>query len=116
MAVVRSADRELKDSKFEGIRSRMLLDQEANSGAVTRGELVLGPGAELPRHRHLVEEAFFIVEGVGQALVEDEEIDVSAGDAVLAPASVRHGFRNDSTAPLRMAFFYPAVSPSAEFD
>ena len=116
MGVVRSQQRELKAGRFEGIRSRVILDQEAMSGAVTLGELILAGGASLPKHKHIVEEAFFIFEGRGKALLGDEVLEVTAGDAVLAPAGVYHGFRNDSGADLKMAFFYPAVSPWTEFE
>lgn len=114
MSVVRKADRELKQSKYAGVRSRMLLDPESKAGAVTMGEIVMESGSSLPLHRHLVEEAFFIIEGSGIAVIGDQEHPVSAGDAVLAPASVFHAFRNDSAAALRMNFFYPAVNPFTE--
>ena len=49
------------------------------------------------------------------ALVGDREIPIAAGDAVLAPAGVPHGFRNDSSGQLKMTFFYPAINAASEF-
>ncbi len=115
MGVVRSTDRQAGESTFSGIVGKILLDPDSGAGAVTLGELVIEPGAELPLHNHLVEEAFFIFEGRGLALIGDDEIPVSAGDAVLAPTTIYHGFRNTAETQLKMAFFYPAVNPSTEF-
>ena len=115
MGVVRSTDRQAGESKFSGIVGKILIDPDSGAGAVTLGELVIEPGAELPLHKHLVEEAFFIFEGQGLALIGDDQIPVSAGDAVLAPTDVYHGFRNSSNTQLKMSFFYPAVNPSTEF-
>lgn len=115
MGVVRSTDRQAGESKFSGIAGKILIDPASGAGAVTLGELIIEPGAELPLHKHLVEEAFFIFEGHGVALIGDDEIPVSAGDAVLAPTAVHHGFRNSGDRQLKMAFFYPAVNPVTEF-
>ena len=115
MGVVRSTDRQAGESNFSGIVGKVLLDPDAGAGAVTLGELLINPGAELPLHKHLVEEAFFVFEGEGLALIGEDEIPVSAGDAVLAPTTVYHGFRNTADTQLKMAFFYPAVNPATEF-
>ena len=79
MGVVRSTDRQAGESNFSGIAGKVLLDPDAGAGAVTLGELLIDPGAELPLHKHLVEEAFFIFEGEGLALIGEDEIPVSAG-------------------------------------
>lgn len=115
MAVIRASDRPMAAGDIEGLRARTLLDPEAGAAAVTLGELILDPGAELPLHRHRVEEAFFIIEGQGTLLLGEETVPIGAGDALLAPAGAAHGFRNDSDSPLRMTFFYPTVDPWTEF-
>ena len=114
MGVVRSSDRQAGASKFSGVVGKILVDPDADAGAVTLGELVIQPGAELPLHKHLVEEAFFIFEGQGIALIGEDEIPIGAGDAVLAPTGVFHGFCNNSHRELKMAFFYPAVNPATD--
>lgn len=114
MGVVRTTDRVMKAASFAGGNVRLLLDPEARSGAVTLGEIVMDHESVLPMHRHLVEEAFYIIEGSAIAILGDEEHRVAAGDAVLAPASVYHGFRNESGARMRMTFFYPVVNPLSE--
>ena len=115
MTVMASTEGSWKDTDFEGMRMRMIMGPDERTGAVTMGELDFAPGALLPRHTHLVEEAFRIHEGEGVALVGDREIGIKAGDAVLAPAGMPHGFRNDSSGQLKMTFFYPAINVSTEF-
>jgi len=115
MTVMASTEGSWKDTDFEGMRVRMIMGPDEGTGAVTMGELDFAPGALLPRHTHLVEEAFRIHEGEGVALVGDREIGIKAGDAVLAPAGMPHGFRNDSSGQLKMTFFYPAINVATEF-
>lgn len=114
MAHVANADRPAGPGKFDGSRVRIMLDAKAAS-PVTLGEVVLEPGAGVPPHRHKVAEAFFVISGTGTALMEDEEVTVSAGDALLAPAGDLHGFRNDSSGEIRMVFFYPTERVWAEY-
>ena len=115
MTVIPTTDGTWKDSNIDGMKVRLIMGPDQGAGAVTMGELDFAPGAVLPRHKHLVEEAFRIYEGEGVALVADQEIPIKAGDAVLAPAGMPHGFRNDSDAQLKMTFFYPAVNAVSEF-
>jgi quercetin dioxygenase-like cupin family protein len=107
MAHITMVDRPPKPGKFPGSAVRIMIDADIESSRVTMGESVMEPGAEVPSHRHRVEEAFYIIEGNGVALVGDNEIPVTAGDALLTPAGELHGFRNDSSGKLKMVFFYP---------
>lgn len=114
MIIVRTGDVEAV-SRFAGIYSKPLLSQNTGSGAVTMSELTLKPGAVLPRHVHVVEEAFFVVEGTGEAVAGEESEKVAAGAAILAPAGVPHGFRNTGDQDLRIICMYPAVNPAVKF-
>lgn len=100
-------------SRRPGISSRPLINGDTPSAAVTMLELALDPGAVLPRHGHNAEEAFYIFEGEGVALVGDAEYPVEAGTAILASTGVLHGFRNDSDRPLRITCFYPVIFPKS---
>lgn len=114
MNIVRTSEVEAK-SRFSGIFAKPLLGADNGSGAVTMSELTLRPGAVLPRHTHVVEEAFFVVEGSGEAVAGEETSAVAGGTALLAPAGVPHGFRNTGEQDLRIICMYPAVNPAANF-
>ena len=57
----------------------------------------LPPGASEGSHVHegddTLEEFYYFIEGEGVMWMDDEEFPVGAGDAVLAPPGVDHGFR-----------------------
>lgn len=103
------------DSAIDGMQFRLIMGPEEGTGAITMGELDFAPGSLLPLHTHLVEEAFRIQVGQGTALIGDQEVPISAGDAILAPAGMPHGFRNSSSGQLKLTFFYPAINVSTEF-
>ena len=115
MAYITIVDRPPKPGKFPGSSVRIMIDADTSSASVTMGESVMEPGAEVPLHRHRVQEAFYIVEGSGTALVGEEEIAVKAGDALLTLAGDLHGFRNDSNHKLKMVFFYPTDTVWADY-
>lgn len=114
MTYVAGADRPARPGKFNGSVIRIMLGEETGS-PVTLGEVVYGPGARVPLHRHKVEEVFYVISGSGIALIGDEEVAVGAGDALLAPAGGLHGFHNDSSDDIRLVFFYPAERVWAEY-
>ena len=114
MAVVKKAEVPLQESR-PGLQSRKLIYEDVGSASVTIGELILKPGAILPPHKHLAEEAFYTLEGSGQATVGEETFDVEPETALLAPAGVPHGFKNSGEVPWRMLYIYPVIQPKAEF-
>ncbi|MBM4436542.1 MAG: cupin domain-containing protein [Actinobacteria bacterium] len=115
MAVIRAAERPLTATTMPGLRAMTALDPEAGAGAVTLGVFELEPGVELPRHRHRIEEAFYVLDGQGTLTLNDATQAIAPGDAILAPAGAVHGFRSDPLAALRVLFMYPGVNPWTEF-
>lgn len=102
-------------SRFPGVVGRPLINGDTPSAAVTMSELTLEPGAVLPPHTHNAEEAFYIFEGSGIVTVGNEEHPVEAGTSVLASTGVRHGFRNNTDKPFKMACFFPVIFPKATY-
>jgi mannose-6-phosphate isomerase-like protein (cupin superfamily) len=48
-------------------------------------------GSNVPIHKHDDEEHYwFILEGSGRAMVDEDEFDVEPGDVVITPAGIRH--------------------------
>lgn len=61
------------------------------------------PGRELEQHVHPAEDdSFFILEGEMTFLHGEESVVATPGTFVLVPPGVRHGFRNDGSATVRM--------------
>lgn len=52
---------------------------------------------KVPLHMHEgQDEIFYCIKGTGFGVLEDSEIELSAGKVFIAPAGVRHSVRSDS--------------------
>ncbi|RPI03668.1 MAG: cupin domain-containing protein [Calditrichaeota bacterium] len=78
-----------------GASIRVLID-DANDGApVYKLRMIeIEPGGHSPDHSHPYEHENFIVEGVGQVMMEGRWFDVKPGDVVFVPPGIRHQYRN----------------------
>ncbi len=96
------------DSPGPGVHRQTYASRQTGAGALTTRVVVFEPGAS-NIHWHKIEEAMLVLEGEGMAVLGDQELDIRAGDTLLGPANVRHGFINTGTVPLKVAVAFPAV-------
>lgn len=70
----------------------------------------LAAGVSEGAHTHdgdgALEEVYYFHEGRGVMWMDDEEVPVEAGDAVLVPPGVHHGFGNTGEAPLKLLIMW----------
>ena len=70
----------------------------------------LDPGASEGTHTHqgegALEEIYYFLQGRGRMWIKDESVTVSAGDAILVPPGIPHGFENNGSVPLRVVLFF----------
>ncbi|MCX5658794.1 MAG: cupin domain-containing protein [Planctomycetota bacterium] len=70
----------------------------------------LAPGVSEGDHIHAgddnYEETYYFLNGRGVMTIEGEEVEIQAGDAVLVPPGVDHGFRNTGDEPLRVVLLF----------
>ena len=70
----------------------------------------LDPGTSEGAHTHegegALEEIYYFTQGQGRMWIGDDPVDVAAGDVILVPAGVPHGFENNGTSPLRVVLFF----------
>jgi mannose-6-phosphate isomerase-like protein (cupin superfamily) len=59
------------------------------------------PGGVVKLHQHPYQEIFIIQEGSSTFTVGDETIEAQAGQIVIAPANVPHGFVNSGQSQLK---------------
>jgi mannose-6-phosphate isomerase-like protein (cupin superfamily) len=115
--VVREADCdwetwEDRDASAEGfVHWKTLIsgDKTASRG-ITMGVAEIPPYESLVRHRHIQPEVYFIIEGTGIILIENEERRVSSRTAIYIPGDAVHSFTNTSASPLRFLYAFPADS------
>ena len=53
-----------------------------------------------------LEEIYCFQEGEGLMWVGDENVPVRAGDVVMVPSGVHHGFRNTGSTPLKLLIMW----------
>ena len=70
----------------------------------------LDPGFSEGSHIHegdnALEEIYYFISGHGVMWVGDEDVPVRAGDAMLVPPGVDHGFRNTGDDPLKLIIIW----------
>jgi mannose-6-phosphate isomerase-like protein (cupin superfamily) len=59
------------------------------------------PGRGPSLHRHQYAEVFIVQEGRATFRVNDDEVEIGAGQVVVVPGGVPHGFVNSGDGPLR---------------
>ena len=93
-----------------GTRRWAIVDGTKGAESLSVGDLTLAPGSSVANHVHPTEEAMVILEGELDAVLGDDVVSVKAGQTVLAPPGVKHGFVNRSGAPARLMAIFPTAT------
>lgn len=91
-----------------GTSLRVLINDE-NEGAPVYNMRMLEveKGGHTPDHSHPYEHENFIIEGIGQVMIDGAWFDLKPGDVVFVPPNVRHQYRNTGDAILRFLCSVP---------
>ena len=73
------------------------------------------PGRGPKLHRHPYAEVFIVQEGQATFTLEGEQLEVRAGDIVVAHANQAHSFVNSGTGPLRQIDIHLSPAFSTEW-
>ncbi len=92
-----------------GVDRWALLDGDKGAESLSVGDVTLAAGASVPTHMHPTEEAMVILEGELEAIVGDEVVTVTAGQTILGPPGVKHGFVNRSGSSARVMAIFPTA-------
>ena len=79
----------------EGLRKGVLVGEDHGAPNLAIRRFTLAPGGEVPRHTNEVEHEQYVLAGEYTVGIEDEEHEVSAGDALFIPAGTVHWYRNE---------------------
>jgi mannose-6-phosphate isomerase-like protein (cupin superfamily) len=78
-------------------------DAEKLQGVARYGELTIAPGGRSAVVSYLLEERiYYILEGNGMLLYEDQKVPVKRDDFMYLPINIKHGMENAGTAPVRV--------------
>ncbi|MDI3543441.1 MAG: hypothetical protein PWP57_1046 [Candidatus Atribacteria bacterium] len=93
----------LKDSDSKVLRDTLMLLTKDNteSGKIDVGFTVIYPGCNTKGHSHSPkEEVYFVTEGKGIMVIDEEEFEIQKGDVVYVPFGKFHRTINSSPLPL----------------
>ena len=99
-----------------GVAARMCVSALTGAAKLCIFEQSCMPGTGAPTHWHDAEEVLTVLAGEVEIWVEGSKATVSAGQSVLVPSGHRHGFRNASTAELRLRATLSAPVFEAHYD
>lgn len=69
--------------------------------------MTIPPGGEIGAETHAdTDQALFLVDGAGEAILDGDASTVNAGDLVFVRAGIHHNFVNTGDVPLRIATAY----------
>jgi quercetin dioxygenase-like cupin family protein len=108
MGLINHADRPV-DELAPGFLRRLIVGRDTGAGSLTTSYVTLAPGAKATVHHHQVEEAMFLSEGEGLAILGDETFPIKAPATLLAPPGVKHGFVNNSARPMIVSGIFPTL-------
>jgi mannose-6-phosphate isomerase-like protein (cupin superfamily) len=100
----------------EGTILRRLFFREQSQLGVRFDVWELPPGASEGCHTHAgadaLEEVYYVLAGQGMMRIEDEEVALAPGDAVLVPPGIDHGLFNTGPEPLRLVLLFGKPQPT----
>jgi len=85
-----------------GVKTRMLVSALNGAAQLCIFEQQVAPGTGAPTHSHPVEEVLTVREGEAEMWIGKEQLKVVAGQSLLIPAGLLHGFRNSGTGTLHV--------------
>jgi quercetin dioxygenase-like cupin family protein len=104
------------DEWREGVLTRMLVSALTGAGHLCVFEQFCDPGRGAPTHRHEVEEVLTVLDGAAEVWIEGEWATLGAGQSVVVPAGLKHGFRNAGPTTLHVRAILAAPVFEAWFD
>src|SRR6185295_2511819 len=85
-----------------GVMTRMRVSAVAGSTQLCIFEQWCDPGCGAPTHLHAVEEVLTVLDGQAEAWLGEERSPITAGQSLIVPAGIKHGFRNTGTTTLHV--------------
>jgi mannose-6-phosphate isomerase-like protein (cupin superfamily) len=85
-----------------GVQSRMLVSAMNGATQLCIFEQQVAPGAGAPTHSHPVEEVLMVREGKADMWIGETHVTVVAGQSLLIPSRLLHGFRNSGGTTLHV--------------
>jgi len=98
-------------------RGRIAVPTSAAEGATSTVVYIeIDAGYNVPLHTHSAEETIVVLGGSGTVTAGDRQAEATVGDVIVAPAFVRHGWRNDGEETLKFIGVFGTGAVTTTFD
>lgn len=110
--------REAWNDADEAMRVRSAFPLHADAGTTSSAVVYfeIEPGEHLGRHTDGAEEILFIVDGMGEAEVGGERVELEAGTLAVVPELAPHAVYNTGDSTLRVVGFFAAAELEHVFE
>ena len=108
--------RQAQEEWRPGVTTRMRVSAVSGAKQLCVFEQWCAPGKGAPTHLHAVEEVLTVLEGQAEFWIADQEQTLTAGQSMIVPAGVKHGFRNTGAGTLHVLATLAAPIFEAAFD
>ena len=108
--------RQAQEEWRPGVTTRMRVSAASGAGQLCVFEQWCAPGKGAPTHLHAVEEVITVLEGQAEFWIADQEQTLTAGQSMIVPAGVKHGFRNTGAGTLHVLATLAAPIFEAAFE
>ena len=100
----------------KGVLTRMRVSAQNGAGQLCLFEQWCDPGHGAPTHLHAVEEVLHVLEGEADVWVGAQHATLIAGQLMMVPAGVKHGFANSGSGTLHIQSTLAAPVFEAAYD
>ena len=115
MLILRESEQELVEWR-PGVRTRLRAGSSLGTGRLSVLEQWHEPACGAPTHTHYdAEELVTVLEGTAEFWIEEERATLLAGDTVVVPPFLYHGFRNAGDGTLHVLAVLSAAEPLVEY-
>ena len=108
--------RQAQEEWRPGVTTRMRVSAVSGAKQLCVFEQWCAPGKGAPTHLHAVEEVITVLEGQAEFWIADQEQTLTAGQSMIVPAGVKHGFRNTGAGTLHVLATLAAPIFEAAFE
>jgi len=108
--------RQAQEEWRPGVTTRMRVSAVSGARQLCVFEQWCAPGKGAPTHLHAVEEVLTVLEGQAEFWIADQEQTLTAGQSMIVPAGVKHGFRNTGAGTLHVLATLAAPIFEAAFE
>lgn len=114
--IIVDQQRNAREEWRPGVMTRMRVSAVAGTTQLCIFEQWCDPGCGAPTHLHAVEEVLTVLEGQAEVSLGDEKSPMTAGQSLIVPAGIKHGFRNTGATTLHVQATLAAPIFEAAFD